>query len=211
MSSSSSASWLNACVGRSEWSLHLSPEQSLASIRAASGGASATEWEQNRPDCVGREALARDQVHLKPPLILQCTVELLYSPNTTPNTCLDPIVRLKALLSAWAVQMVRHSAFISKLCWAGEMGDWCESEKVLRRWRLHVVNLIFCWRGIAWNSAVWQPHSVRNRDGTFFCASIGVDFGRDTGDTSPSIFKFCSFVPPHKNINVARGLLFWHK
>lgn len=88
VSSSSTASWLNACVGRSEWSLHLSPEQSLASIRAASGGASATEWEQNRPDCVRREALARDQVHLKPPLILQCAVELLYSPNTTPNTCL---------------------------------------------------------------------------------------------------------------------------
>lgn len=81
MSSSSSASWLNACVGRGEWFLHLSPEQSLASIRAASGGASATEWEQNRPDCVGREALARDQVHLKPPLILQCAVELLYSPT----------------------------------------------------------------------------------------------------------------------------------
>lgn len=117
VSSSSSASWLNACVGRSEWSLHLSPEQSLASIRAASGGASATEWEQNRPDCVRREALARDQLHLKPPLILQCAVELLYCPNTTPNTCLARLLDWELPISVWAVQTVRHAAFMIKY-WA---------------------------------------------------------------------------------------------
>lgn len=54
----------------------LSPEQSLASISAASGGASAAEWEQNGPDCgggVGGGALARDHAHPKPPLILDCS------------------------------------------------------------------------------------------------------------------------------------------
>lgn len=80
-------------MGRGERLLHLSPEQSLASISAASGGASATEWEQNGPDCEGREALARDQMHPKPPLILQCAAELGYSPTRPPNTCLVPFVQ----------------------------------------------------------------------------------------------------------------------
>lgn len=63
-------------MGRGERSPRLSPEQSLASVSAASGGASAAEWEQNGPDCVvgeGRGALARDHVHPKPPLILGCS------------------------------------------------------------------------------------------------------------------------------------------
>ncbi|TNN85129.1 hypothetical protein EYF80_004479 [Liparis tanakae] len=83
-----SSSFLPQPSQKSDEKIETSFKNSRASIRAASRGASATEWEQNRPDCVGREALARDQVHLKPPLILQWAAEPLYSPNATSNTCL---------------------------------------------------------------------------------------------------------------------------
>lgn len=143
VSRSSSASWLNACVGWSKWFLHLSPEQSLASIRAASGGASATEWEWNRPDCVGREALARDQVPLKPPLILQCAAELFYSPTQGQTPAWPPSSGWKLSWrdrpSKWWGAPLPSASSIEQ----GERGDWCRSEEPVRRWRLHVVSLIF--------------------------------------------------------------------
>ncbi|KAM8900310.1 uncharacterized protein AB9W97_010288 [Spinachia spinachia] len=91
-------------VGRGH-SPRRSPPKSLASIRAASGDASATEWEQNRPDCVGREALARDQVHLKPSSHppMGCRAALFTQHNA--KHLLGPIVRATALLLTWAVRM----------------------------------------------------------------------------------------------------------
>lgn len=142
VSSSSSASRLNACVGRNGWFLHLSPEQSLASVSAARGGASAPVWEPNRPDCVGRENLACDQVHLKPPLILQCSAELFYSPAQRQTPAWLPLLSRRALLTDQAIQMTRSSASSASAVEQVEPGDWFQPEKLLRR--RHEVSLVFC-------------------------------------------------------------------
>lgn len=46
-------------------------------------------------------------------------------PQHNAKHLLGPIVRLRAPLLAWAVQMVRHTAFIIKY-WAWGIGDWCQ-------------------------------------------------------------------------------------
>lgn len=112
VSSSRSESRLNTCVGRSEWSPHLSPEE--FSVHQSCRRRCVCHWggtEQARLCGEGGLATwpAASQASSDPPM---CCGAALF-PLHNAKHLLGPIVRLKALLSAWAVQMVRHSAFIS--------------------------------------------------------------------------------------------------
>lgn len=125
--------------------------RSLVSVSAAGGGASADEREQNRPDCVGREASARDQVHLKPPLILQCAVELLYSLRTSGKHLLGLIVSRREPCYRQRPSK-RCGAALSSVS-GNEQGrqqpiDVSDTVNVWHDGDLKVAGFLFCVRGI---------------------------------------------------------------